>query len=83
MNHDDAKFTNAIVEASINLGPEVPLSELMRKQAFFKTFQFFNEAIMADPALIKSEIMLKLRRFDHFHGIFRTEEDFRKHYKFT
>jgi hypothetical protein len=55
----------------------------MRKQAFYKSFQAFNSAMMADPALMKTEIVHKLKEFDRMYGIYRTEEESERHYKFT
>lgn len=52
MEFDDAKLTNITVEAAI-YQPEIPLSEHIRKENFYKAFQNFNMAIQADPALIK------------------------------
>jgi hypothetical protein len=83
MNAEDAILTNAAIDASIYLGKDVPLSELMRKQAFYKSFQAFSSAIMADPALIKTEVVHKLKDFDRLYGIHRSEAESDRHYKFT
>ena len=63
MDFDDAKLTNIAIEASI-LQPEIPISEHIKKENFYKYFQGFNQAIQADPALIKTEVLSKLREFD-------------------
>lgn len=55
MNFNDAKLTNVVIEAGIQQ-PEIPLSEHIKKENFYKFFQAFNLAIQADPALIKTEI---------------------------
>ena len=72
---EDAILSNAALDASIHLGQSVPLSELMRKHAFYRSFQAFTSAIMADPALIKTEVVHKLRDFDRLYGILRTESE--------
>lgn len=56
----------AFLAASIN--EEIPITEYVRKEFYFKCAQKFEEAIKADPALIKIEIQKKLRYFDELHS---------------
>jgi hypothetical protein len=63
LNEEDVKVTNVTVEAAI-IQPDVPLSYLIRKELFFKYFQDFAHSIAADPALIKTEILGKLRQLN-------------------
>jgi hypothetical protein len=68
LDEDDAKLTNVVIEAAI-VNPHIPLSEHIRKENFFKFFQGFNQAILADPALIKTEILHKLTDYNMLHGL--------------
>jgi len=63
LNEEDVKVTNVTVEAAI-IQPDVPHSYLIRKELFFKYFQDFAHSIAADPALIKTEILGKLRQLN-------------------
>ena len=63
---EDVKLTNAALDAAIHL-PEVPLSEHIRKEAYYKAFTSFSQAIMADPALIKTEVLNKLHMYDRIY----------------
>jgi len=40
--------------------PDIPPSEYMKKEFYWSCIQNFREAISAEPALIKIEIMKKL-----------------------
>lgn len=61
----------------------VPLSEHIRKEAFYKSFQAFNQAISADPALIKTEVVHKLQEYDHLYGVIRSAKEQENGIKFT
>lgn len=63
--------------------PEVPLSEHIRKEAFYKSYQHFEQAIQAEPALIKMEIQTGLRRFDKLYGLTKTEQEQKADLRFT
>lgn len=56
----------------------MPLSAHIRKEQFYKFFQGFAQSIAADPALIKTEILFKLRQLDQIYGIKHTSEEERK-----
>lgn len=68
INANDVKVTNFSIEAAIHQ-PNVPLSEHIRKENFYKFFQSFTQAIAADPALIKTEILGRLHHYDLLYGI--------------
>ncbi len=70
----DAKVTNFTLNAAIH-NEHIPLSEHIKKENYYKFYQGFNKAIMADPALIKTEILLKMKQFDALYGIIRSEEE--------
>ena len=53
-------MTDTVIKAALS-DPHIPLSEFIRKENFYKSFEGFSKAIQADPVLIKSEIMRKLR----------------------
>lgn len=76
MNFDDAKVTNVVIESAI-ANPHIPMSEHIRKENFYKFFQGFNQAIQADPALIKTEIMHKYQEYSQLYGkhpTYKTQE---------
>lgn len=52
-----------MIQAAIH-NSDIPLSEYIKKENFFKSFQSFHNAIKADPALIKTEILKKMEYFD-------------------
>ena len=63
MEEEDGHMTkNAIHCATLN--QEIPISEYIRKEFFFNCYKKFIQAISADPALIKVEIVKKLKYFD-------------------
>ena len=72
MEEDDCHVTKqALYCASIN--EEIPVSEYVRKQFFYNCYKKFTQAISADPALIKVEIVKKLRYFDKMYLLHKTE----------
>ena len=56
----------------------MPLSAHIRKELFYKFFQGFAQSIAADPALIKTEILFKLRQLDRIYGVRHASEEERK-----
>ena len=52
----------------------MPLSAHIRKELFYKFFQGFAQSITADPALIKTEILFKLRQLDRIYGVRHASE---------
>ena len=77
IEESDCIVTANIIQAAI-INDEVPLSEYIKKQHYFNCFKGFTRAVSADPALIKMEIIKKLKMFDHLYG---TEDE--QEYKFT
>lgn len=63
----DAKLSSVALFAAGHDG-EVPLSELVRKQFFYKCFSEFEKAISANPAFVAEEIRAHCTRFDYFFG---------------
>jgi len=67
MKRDDAYLSANVIQAS-ELNESIPLSELIRKEAFNRFFSSFTEAIRADPAMIKAEIQRKMKYYDMLYG---------------
>ncbi|CDW80145.1 UNKNOWN [Stylonychia lemnae] len=82
LDQDDAKITVNTMLAAINQD-HVPLSEHIKKENFYMSFQAFNQAVQADPALIKVEINSKLEQFDQIYGLLKTQKEKEADKKFT
>ena len=82
MEFDDAIVSNNVIEAA-TYQSDVPLSELMRKESYYKFFQAFTQAVFSDPALIKTEVQLKLRHFDMLYGVQRSKAEQDRYMRFT
>lgn len=74
MEFDDAIVSNNAIEAA-TYQSDIPLSELMRKESYYKFFQAFTQAVFSDPALIKTEVQLKLKHFDMLYGVQRSKAE--------
>ena len=55
MLSEDAHITVTSLYAAMN-DSEVPLTEHMRKEFFYKCYMSFHEAVGANPALIADEV---------------------------
>ena len=55
MDEEDAIVTPSVFQANI-MNPNIPLSELIRKEFYYNCYTSFSKAIQAEPALIKREI---------------------------
>ena len=75
MEEEDAIISKYVIEAAI-VNSAIPLSEYCRREFYWKSFTKFQEAIKAEPALVKEEIMLKMRYFDELYGINRGPDEF-------
>lgn len=82
MEFDDALVSNNAIEAA-TYQSDIPLSELMRKETYYKFFQAFTQAVSSEPALIKTEVQLKLRHFDMLYGVRRTKAETERYMRFT
>ena len=70
MLDEDTKFTEAtLITASHD--PEIPISEQIRKEFFFKSYLAFHKAVQADPAIFADEIRRHWTRFDNLFGTIR------------
>ena len=70
MLNEDTKFTEAtLITASHD--PEIPISEPIRKEVFFKSYLAFHKAVQADPAIFADEIRRHWTRFDNLFGTMR------------
>jgi hypothetical protein len=79
---EDCQTTATVIQAAVHL-PDVPLSEHIRKEAFYKSYRHFEQAIQAEPALIKVEIQTGLRRFDKLYGLNKNEAEIKADLRFT
>lgn len=77
IEESDCIVTASIIQATI-INDEIPISEYIKKQHYFNCFKAFTKAVSADPALIKMEILKKLKMFDQHYGILDSQD-----YKFT
>ena len=82
LKEEEARMTSVVTEAAI-LNSEVPLSEYIKREQFFKSFQAFHNAIKAEPALIKTEIQTRLLQFDQLYGIQKTAAERKVDHRFT
>jgi hypothetical protein len=57
------------------MNPNIPLSELIRKEFYLKCSTAFGKAIQDSPALIKTDVLSKLKYFDSMYNVTRTPED--------
>ena len=55
MDEEDCIVTPTAIQANI-INPNIPLSELIRKEFYLKCSTAFIEAIQSEPAFIKREI---------------------------
>jgi hypothetical protein len=60
--NDGLPSANALMAATIN--ETIPISEYARKEHYYNCFTNFKKAIEAEPALLKIEIIKKLKKFD-------------------
>ena len=51
----DVQLTSAVVEAAI-INDQIPISEYIKKQVYYKSFMTFYKCIKAQPAMLKKEI---------------------------
>ena len=49
--------------------PNIPISEYMRKEFFYRAFQRFSSAIGAEPSLVRDELIAQCERLDRLHGL--------------
>lgn len=63
MYSSDTQFTNFTLMAAGD-DPEIPISEHIRKEFFYKASMAFHKAVQADPAIFADEIRKHWSRFD-------------------
>jgi hypothetical protein len=51
-----------------SMQPLIPMSELIRKEFYFKAARTFQKAVGAQPAIFADEIRNHCLRFDNFFG---------------
>jgi len=64
---EDAKITSTAMNVA-SIDPMVPVSELVRKEFYFKAASTFQKAVGAQPAMFADEIRNHCLRFDNFFG---------------
>ena len=67
MNPADVNMTVTTCHAAIH-DSEIPISEYMKKEFFYRCFTSFSTAIGAEPSLIADEVRRHCKRFDHLFG---------------
>ena len=84
MTTDDASLSVVALHAAIN-DSEIPLSEFIRKEFYYKSYMSFSTAIGAEPSLIADEVRKHCRRFDLLYGtVFQhTKREREKEMRFT
>ena len=67
MQEADVNMTVTTCKAAIQ-DPNIPISEYMKKEFFFRCFTNFSQAIGAEPSLIADEVRKQCLKFDYFFG---------------
>ena len=70
MLDEDVKVSEVTLLAAGN-DPDIPISEQIRKEFFFKSYLAFHKAVQADPAIFADEIRRHWTRFDNLFGTIR------------
>jgi hypothetical protein len=74
MDENDSKVTSSVMYAML-VNPDIPMSEYIRKEFYWNCVQGFREAMTAEPALIKEEVMKKMRHFDLLYNVVKSKEE--------
>ena len=59
------------------------MSELIKKEQFYKCYRAFEQAVLMEPAIIKEEIVGRMRGYDQVYGLRKHEEDRKRGERFT
>ena len=82
LDEEDAQISATVMEAIIHQ-EDVPISEFIKKEVFFKSYQSFEQAIAAEPALIKLEIQNRFSQLDALYGLYKNERERQQDMRFT
>jgi len=67
MLQDDYNLSVTALQAAMH-NEKVPMSELIRKEFYYKSYMSFKTAVGADPALIADEVRKQCKRYDWLFG---------------
>ena len=67
MNMADANMSVTTCHAAIH-DSNIPISEYMKKEFFYRCFTSFSKSIEAEPSLIVDEVRKNCLRFDYLFG---------------
>ena len=82
MEPSDCQLSANVIFANL-MNPDIPMSELMRKEFYYDCIQNFRQAMNVNPALIKMEMVNLMKFYDSQYMIEKTEEEKAKSYNFT